>query len=243
MLVGSVVLLTCMSLHYSSAEMRQREWPPVDSSEILFADEFVAMGNVEKVEHPDEASPVAASSPSVDGYTNENAGKAEAVAEDLVSSQQSSPMTVEKPTPKPKGPTKAEIEAEEKAKREKETSRNISKRVNFGGNSAGGNSNGTPESDGGNSTSTTGMANASVGGRTMEHWSKPSARATGTITVRVRVDRHGKVIRADYVSGTGAVASMTAARQSCEQAAMKSQFSVNLDAPAAQTGTITYNFR
>lgn len=240
---GSAVLLMCMSLHYSSAESGMRQWPPVDSSEILFADEFVAMGNVEKVEQPDEASPTAQSAPSVDGYTNENAGNTVAKSEDLVSTERPSEMTVAKPTPEPKGPTKAEIEAAERAKREQETSRNISKRVNFGGNTAGGDSNGTPESDGGKSTATTGMANASVGGRTLEHWSKPTGRATGTITVRVRVDRQGKVIRADYVSGTGAVASLLAARQSCEQAAIKSQFSVSLDAPAAQTGTITYHFK
>ncbi len=241
--LGVVLFLTCMNLRYSSAESGMREWPPVDSSEILFADEFVATGSVEQVEQPDEASTVAESAPAVDAYTNENAGKAVAKAEDLVSTESQSSMTVAKPIPEPKGPTKAEIEAAERARREQETSRNISNRVNFGGNTAGGNANGTPESDGGNSTSTTGVANASLGGRTLEHWSKPNGRATGTITVRVRVDRQGKVIRADYVSGTGAVASLLAARQSCEQAAMKSQFSVSLDAPAAQTGTITYHFR
>lgn len=239
----ALLLLHSLSLRYSSSDAGMRQWPPVDSSEILFADEFVAAGNIEQSEIPDEASPVAESAPAHEAFQNEDAGTPAPKQQDLLSSEQPSHLTVKKSTPEPKGPTKAELEAQEREKRQKETAKAISRRVNFGGTAAGGNGNSTPESVEGTGAATTGMANASVGGRSLEHWSKPSARATGSITVRVRVDRQGKVIRADYVSGSGTVASNLAARQSCENAALKSQFSVNYDAPATQTGTITYHFK
>lgn len=242
-LLIAILLLNSMSLHYSSADADMRQWPPADSSEILFADEFVAAGNIEQTETADEASPVAESAPAHEAFQNENAGITQPKQQELLSSEQPSHISIKKSTPEPQGPTKAEIEAQEREKRQKETAKAISQRVNFGGSAAGGSGNSTPESAEGPGASTTGLANASVGGRTLEHWSKPSARNTGSITVRVRVDRQGKVIRADYVSGSGTVASNIAARQSCENAALKSQFSVNYDAPATQTGTITYHFK
>lgn len=242
-LVITLALLLATHLHYSSATEREREWPPADSSELLFANEFVAMGQVAPVDEPTEASEVAQSAPAPEAQHIQEKSAPEAAPEPLVNSQRASSMTVKPAEPKKAAPTKDQLEAEARAKAQKEMSQNISQRVNFGGNTAGGNASGTPESAAGTATSTTGMASASVGGRTMEKWSKPTGRATGTITVKVRVDRQGKVVRADYSSGTGAVASLAAARQSCEQAAMKSQFSVALDGPAIQTGEITYRFK
>lgn len=79
-------------------------------------------------------------------------------------------------------------------------------------------------------------------GRTLASWSKPSGTATGKIVVQVHVDRRGRVTKAEYVSGSGAIAGNMAARRSCEQAAMKSAFSVAENAPVDQVGHITYRF-
>lgn len=239
----SVGVLLSMSLRYSSAAEATREWPPVDSAELLFANEFVAAGEVAPVENPTEATPVAESAPALDAHDRTDAGPKADVPAPVVSSDRTSHMTVKKAKEETSaGNQKQETLETARAKARKETSQAISKRVNFGGQAAGGNGESAPESSG-KGGSTDGIASASLGGRSMERWSKPSAKATGTITVRVRVDRQGKVIRADYASGTGAVASNVAARQSCESAALKSQFSVSLDGPAVQVGTITYRFR
>lgn len=242
-LAVSVGLLLSMSLRYSSAAEATREWPPVDSAELLFANEFVAAGEVAPVENPTEATPVAESAPALEAHDRTDAGPKGEIPPSVVSSNRPSAMTVKKQKEDRQAGNQKQEDAEAvRAKARKETSQAISKRVNFGGPAAGGKGESAPESSG-KGGATDGIASASLGGRSMERWSKPSAKTTGTITVRVRVDRQGKVIRADYVSGTGAVASDVAARQSCESAALKSQFSVSLDGPAVQVGTITYRFR
>ncbi|WP_301385285.1 hypothetical protein [uncultured Duncaniella sp.] len=57
------------------------------------------------------------------------------------------------------------------------------------------------------------------------------------------VNRQGQVTAASYQTGTGAAAANAATRQSCVTAARASRFSVDNDAPAIQTGTITYRFQ
>lgn len=243
LLVTIAVILTLMlsSLHYSSVEQSRREWPPVDSSELIFADEFVAAGAVESTTDG-EPSQVAQSAPEADGNAINDLGPQAKETQKPVTTERPQAMTSSKAKDNEGTRRKAEEAEKQAAKARKESAEAISKRVNFGGKSAGGNGTSAPKASGdggGNSAS----ASASVGGRSMEHWVKPSARATGSITVRVSVDRRGRVVRADYQSGTGAVASSAEARQSCERAAMKSQFSVALDGPASQIGTITYRFR
>lgn len=237
-----VGLLLSLRLTYSSAEMQSREWPPVDSAELLFANEFVAAGDIAPMDD-EEPAPVAESAPSTDAHDMTDAGAAAPHQADIVATDRPAEMTVKKKTEEqPKGPTKEQIEREQKAKAQKETAEAISSRVNFGGASAGGQGKTAPQSAG-QGSATDGVASAEVGGRSLEHWSKPSARATGTIRVRVAVDRQGRVVRADYYSGSGAVATQQSARESCERAALKSQFSVALDGPVTQIGYITYRFR
>lgn len=122
----------------------------------------------------------------------------------------------------------------------------ISDRVQFGSAATGTPSESKPGSVDGNVSgkggALAGQPGANVKGRTLAKWSSPSATSSGTITVAVRVDRKGRVTSATYHSGTGTVASSSAARRSCIQAALGSSFSVADDAPAEQTGQITYRF-
>lgn len=245
--VFTVVMMLYTYLRFDPASPRDNaQWPPVDSAELLFADEFVTAGSISAPEVHEEPAPVAESAPAPDAHDLADAGQKAETPPPVVTSERPAEVKTspKKPDVKP-GPTKEELAAREKAKREKETAKNISDRVNFGKPAAGGkgSASATDTKAADNEGARGGVASGKLGGRSLERWSKPSATATGTIVVTVRVDRQGRVTSASYSSGTGPVASLPAARRSCEQAALKSQFSVALDGPAAQVGSITYRFK
>lgn len=226
----------------------ERTWPPVDSSEVLFGGEYVMIGDqpeiAESTSDPAPTVAEATSSPSPEVEALENAGE-EAQPATVISSERPSPAKVEKKNPPEKtGPTKAEIEAAEKAKREQETRQAIAGKVKFGKTGTGGSGAGKASSPDGNSSmgAVSGSPGFNLKGRSLAEWHRPASAPIGSITIRVSVNRQGKVTSATYASGTGAAAASQSARQSCIQAALRSQFSVDEDAPASQTGTITYKF-
>ncbi|MDE5786333.1 MAG: energy transducer TonB [Duncaniella sp.] len=250
-LFHAVVLVVLLSvfLKYSPTDTATREWPPVDSAEVLFAGEYVMIGDDPTAAEDNSSDPAAeadASTPEVESADNLNAGTPGEPAP-LVSSSVTSPAkTKTTPAPEVTGPTKAEIEAAEKARREEEKRREIADRMkntNFGSTSGSGA--GYPGQADGNSSSgaTSGTPGFNLKGRTLAHYEHPQRGPLGTVTIRVTVNRKGAVTSARYESGTGSAAASASTRKSCEQAAMKSQFSVDEDAPSSQSGTITYNFR
>ncbi len=245
-----VVILASLYLRYSPSEQAERKWPPVDSSEVLFGGEFVMTGDspelAESSQEPapaevHEPTPPAPQAPSV-----ENTGTPAPTPAPVVTSERPSPAKVIKETPKePTGPTKAEIEAAERAKREAETRQQIANKVQFGKSGTGSTGQGKAGSTNGNSSTgaLSGTPGFNLKGRTMDLWSKPQPGPLGTITVKVSVNRQGQVTEASYQSGTGAAAANASTRQNCVNAARASRFSVDNDAPAIQTGTITYRFQ
>lgn len=240
-----VLLLLWLALSYTGAE--PRKWPPEDTSELLLEGEYVKIGDI-PVPQPSrvtqqsaEASDPAAAAEADDMI---DAGEPAETTPPVVTTEVESPVKVKpEPTPEKTGPSKSEIEAAEKARREAETQQRINNRVSFGSQNAGSNS-GTSGSPNGNSSAgaLSGKPGFSLRGRTLESWSAPSGRETGTIVVSVRVDREGRVIEAKYKSGSGAISADASARRSCEQAARSSRFSVDANARAEQVGTITYRF-
>jgi len=126
------------------------------------------------------------------------------------------------------------------------TEERIKERVSFNSSGKSQTDAARPGSSDGNTTSAdaalSGAPGHSLKGRSLAHWEKPVAYTTGTIVVSVRVNREGKVISAAYLRGSGNVASSAKARSSCVQAALQSAFSVDIDGPAEQRGTITYKF-
>lgn len=67
------------------------------------------------------------------------------------------------------------------------------------------------------------------------------SREQGRVVVTIWVDKEGKVVR--VLSGArGTTTTDPALRKAAEQAALRSKFSSNPNAPAEQSGTITYNF-
>ncbi len=244
-----VVALLTLCLRYPGREDNERTWPPVDSSEVLFGGEYVMIGDRPEIaENSGEAAPAEAEAeevPAPEAEALENAGEP-AEPSPVVSTERPSPAKVEKkPAPAKSGPTKAEIEAAEKARRERETRNAIAGKVKFGQKGTGGSGKGNAGSPDGNSTvgAVSGSPGFNLKGRSLADWHSPAAGPLGTITVRVTVNRQGKVTSASYFSGTGAAAANQATRQNCVNAARMSQFSVDNDAPASQTGTITYNFK
>lgn len=243
-------VLVFAALEFTPGEEKERRWPPVKDEELLYGGEYVMVGEPiasakpDAVNAPDASAEMSESTEEQpEGTDTQDSGEPVAQTAPVVTQDKPSPVKEKKePESKPAGPTQAEIEEQERIKRQEETSRRINDRVAFGSGS------GNPSAAGGSpdGNAAKGAMNGAPGtdlaGRTLASWSKPKGDATGTITVAVSVDRKGKVISARYASGTGAVAGSSAARRSCEQAAMKSSFSVSDNAPATQKGTITYRF-
>lgn len=241
-----VAALVMAFLEYRPGQELERTWPPVDDDEILYGGEYVMLGDNPLATSSDDQGEVspAADESAVEASDLDNAGAAQPAPAPLASANTPSPVKVKPQPPVKAGPSKEEIERENKARQEKETAEKISNRVNFGSTGTDNSSNAKAGSKNGN-TSTGALSGApgtDLKGRSLASWSKPSGSATGTIVVQVHVNRKGRVTRAVYISGTGAVAGNAAARQSCEQAALKSTFSVADDGPAEQVGRITYRF-
>ncbi len=246
---GIVVVLLVLYLRYPGAEQNERVWPPVDSSEVLFGGEYVMIGDrPELAESSSEPAPAEADAqemPSPEVESVDNSGEP-AQPSPVVTSERPSPAkVVKKEIPEKTGPTKAEIEAAERAKREQATRQAIANKGQFGKTGTGGSGAGNAGSPDGNSNvgAVSGSPGFNLKGRSLSDWRTPAKGPLGTITVRVSVNRQGKVTSASYLSGTGAAAANAATRQNCVNAALQSQFSVDNDAPASQTGTITYRFQ
>ncbi|MBO4996250.1 MAG: hypothetical protein J6C78_09895 [Muribaculaceae bacterium] len=247
LLIVTAVVLLLLSLYLRYTGDEPRKWPPEDTSELLLDGEYVKLGDIpqpQKVDVKKSAPSKQQAAPPADDLVD--AGEpAPEPAPIVANTKQESPMKVkDKPKPEKTGPTKAELAEREKARKQQEAADKIANRVKFSGTGSGKSESGKSGSANGNSNSGAlkGAPGTNLKGRTLSSWSKPSGTATGSITIQVRVNRQGHVIKATYLSGSGPIASSAAARQSCEQAAMASRFSVDLDAVAEQVGSITYRF-
>lgn len=212
-----IAALVAGVLRYSS-EQDQPEWPPADSSEILFGGEFVMIGD-------------------------QGASEAEAAAETAEVSDVSDVTDVtdvaapsgDIKVPKDLKDPKAEAEKAEKA----EKAEAIKDRVSFG---KGKGKAGQPD---GNSAdgAVSGIAASGLGNRKAVSLPSPAKGPMGKIVVKITVDRNGNVTSAAYLSGVAPANASASARRSCVEAARRSRFSADPDAPASQTGTITYTYK
>ena len=228
------------------------EWPPRDSSEILFGGEYVMLGDVMQPQLESTQQEQAASANENEALTAddfENAGS-QGTPSQVVTSSQESPMKVEqKPETQKPGPTAEELAAAEKARIEKEKQQQIQNQMKnaFAGNSKSSNSNGKGrpgQADGNSETgATSGAPGTNVGGRTLAHWVKASSTKAGSIVVAVSVNPQGKVVSAKTISGSGPAYADAATRTRCEQASLQCSFSVSKTETQEQRGTITWRFK
>ena len=82
-----------------------------------------------------------------------------------------------------------------------------------------------------------------LGGRGAKHLPKPAydSQEQGKVVVEIKVDRNGKVVSA-IAGAKGTTISDLRLRRLAEEAALRSVFASDPNAPERQRGTITYNF-
>jgi type IV secretory pathway VirB10-like protein len=82
-----------------------------------------------------------------------------------------------------------------------------------------------------------------LGGRGVKHLPKPAydSEEQGKVVVEIRVDRSGKVVSA-MAGARGTTITDLRLRRLAEEAALRSVFASDPNAPERQRGTITYNF-
>jgi len=234
-----LVILFSVGLVYPPAE--KTEWPPKDSSEILFGGEYVMLEDVIMAESDESLSdePSENSTDEAEDMTDEGI---EGEPSSIITSEQESVMKKENDKqPEQSGPTKEELAQKEKENREKEASEKINNQVKFGGKG-----NGKSELTNSNSQSgiNTDAPGHTLSGRTMEKWGKPRSTKSGSIIVRVIVARDGKVIKAEAINGKGPAYADRSIRRRCEQASLNDcRFSVDQNAKKEQQGIITWHFK
>lgn len=97
LLVAILIWVVLVSTYLNFTPLSERtahQWPPVDSAELLFADEFVAAGNVTEPDATDDPAPVAESAPAPEAHDMVDAGEKAEVAPPVVTTKQPSPAKI-----------------------------------------------------------------------------------------------------------------------------------------------------
>lgn len=242
-----LVISLCFFIEHSPQQ--QPEWPPCDSSEILFGGEYVMLGDIAQPLAKANEKP-APSKNELDSREandlNDSGSKGE--SSQVTSSTKESTMKVVENTPQKQGPTQEELEAQERARIQEETKQQIQNQIK---NQFANKNNGQKPSDGGNAgqqdgNSETGVISGAPGvssGLTLSNWVKTTSTKSGSVVIAVTVNPQGKVTKATFQSGTGAAGADTQIRSRCEQASLKCSFSVKKGETKDQRGTITWRFK
>lgn len=231
-----IAVLLTIFLKYDGGEKVTREWPPVDSSEILFGGEYVMIGDTPEAAAGEQADNQVAE-PVVDEPT-----PTEPQEQLLTQTVKPAPEAVKTPKAAEEKPKQVEEKpkpkaADDDAKRQAAT--NISNRVKFGEAKG---STGSP--DGNASTgAVSGVASSGLGNRAAVELPRPARSPLGKIVISIKVNRDGRVTAASFLTGEGAAAADAATRQRCIAAAKGARFTPSADAPASQNGTLTYTFK
>lgn len=234
-----------------------------EDSEILFAGEYVVLGDAPQLSTQDLTPSSASSSDEQEQKADDlhdSGDKGDAV--NLTSTERTSTMQEKKPQvekkqgpkEKPESTSKAiaqkknnstddntSAKSNKKKRQEEQASKDISNAVGnaFAKSSASAKSQGSPN---GNSTTgkLTGAPGHSLSGRTLESWGHPRSTVEGTVMVRVTVNEEGRVTKASYLGGT---CSNATTRQNCVNESLKSRFSVSKNGAKVQQGIITWRFK
>ncbi len=216
------------------------------------------------------ASPEQGDEPDIEADDMEDAGEANQKTPPLVTQKTESPhkvkeqpketepkkpgpvkeneKKVEKPKAKDKNAEAKETKAKNTSEQKTPTNNATDNRVKNAFGSGSGKGGGQHGTAGGNSNqgaliSTPGISG--LVGYTLEYWAKPvpNSKWSGRVNVRVTVDPRGRVTSAKAIGATGDLASHPEVRRACEQAALKSQFSVPKNTMTEGIGTVTYIWR
>ncbi len=236
-----LLALTTVCLTYRPERENKAKWPPEHHSEILYGGEYVRAGDLLTEETAFDDDLAAADFEASSGEDLSDEGEIGEPSPPAAARDDSPMKVVDKPAAEKTGPREEELARIRREKREKEASERIGNQVKFGGKGQGSGESGSPR---GNSSAgnVSGAPGHNLGGRTLEHWGKPVSQKSGTIMVKVTVNRDGKVIKAVATSGEGPAYADGAIRRNCEKASLSSRFSVDKSAAKEQQGTITWRF-
>ena len=213
------------------------------------------------------ASPEEGDDPDIDGDDLEDAGEINQKTPPLVTQKTESPHKVKEPPkeaePKKSGPTKPNDQVVEKPKakdkkaeaqetkskttteQKTNTSNATDNKVKNAFGNKGGSGGGQQGAPNGNSNQGVLAGKPGIGGLvgyTLDYWAKPvpNSKWSGRVVVRVTVNPRGQVTKANAISATGDLASHPEVRRACEEAALKSRFSVPKNTMTEGIGTVTY---
>lgn len=256
LIVAAVVVW--MMLDSITLSLEDKTWPPKHDSEIMLDDEYVELLDLPKPRKvATDYSPAynetvennkSEAAPETGMEIVDQGAPAEAPAP-VVQKAPSPVKTVAKEKPVKQGPSAEELkkQQEEQEARRKATSQinnAFSKRGQNNTDNKGkeqGNS-GTPK---GNSASVNGFGhgNATGGWRLPAYKAVPST-VTGSVEMRVTIDRQGNVKTVTFTGGTAPAATDPAVRAACEKEVRARKFTrSDNEAPDEATAFVTYIFR
>ena len=258
-----ITLLLCVVMVLILVNTFLRYQPIDNTSElkqdsIMFGGEYVMLGDmVEAIESDDMASDASIENaqdteqPDVEGDDMRDNGEPTKQPTQLVTANKESPMKVkekvkEDPTKK-SGPAVDKKNTDKKEEVKQTTNSATNNRVKNAFGNTGGTGTGKQGSPDGNSGQGPTIGRPGLGGLvgyTLDYWAKPNpnSRWTGTVQVKVRVSPRGKVTEAHAVGGSGEAYTHAEIRHACEQAALKSAFSVPTNTTTEGVGTVTYKW-
>ena len=244
--VAAIMTLLMVRLGFSAAAFDQ--WPPADSTEILFAEEFVEVEMPPIVTNRGGGADPAdgATPPPPDSNDLRDAGKAADEVTPLVTSDQPSTVVEKKRvTEKPTGPSQEELDRRAEEKRMKEAADEAKNRIKFGKTPAaegtGDGETGAGEGSGHSRGRHKGSGSGNVGGRGVSVAGGISCPTPGTVTVRITVNPEGRVTNAEIIQPTD-ISDQTV-RAQCITRARAAKVAPAPDKTSDETGKITFKFK
>ena len=251
--VGTLALLMNFTLRYEQ-DPNLPDMTHLMQDSILFGGEFVMLGNTMEALQNDlmdqessdpSASPEEGDDPDIDADDMEDAGEVNQKTPPLVTQKTENDKQVEKPKAKDRKAEAQETKSKNTTEQKTSTSSATDNKVKnaFGkGNGSGGGQQGSASGNSNQGVLAGKPGIAGLVGYTLDYWAKPvpNSKWSGRVVVRVTVNPRGQVTKANAISATGDLASHPEVRRACEQAALKSSFSVPKNTMTEGIGTVTY---
>ena len=253
--VGTLALLLRFTLRYEQVP-NTPDLTQLAQDSILFGGEFVMLGNtMDNVQNDlydqqsadPSASPEQGDDPDIDADDMEDAGEVNHKTPPLVTQKTESPHKVkEQPKeaePKKSGPTRENEKKVDKPKaqdRKAEAQETKTKQTTTEQKPTSNATNNRVKNAFGGGQGSGGGQQGSAGGNSNQGVLAGKPGVTGLVVVQVHVNPRGQVIKATATSASGDLASHPEVRRACEQAALKSRFSVPKNTMTEGIGTVTY---
>lgn len=247
----TALVVSLLKLSYNPSEAPT--WPPVDSAELLFAGEFVQVGDIPEPVNPDHTATAdndGSDQPTADGEDMTEAGPVAPEPPATTVSKQPSPMKVKEQKPAEPGASKANDKPAAEPKREQKQPERIPlKTVDFNKNKGKASNSGAAGSPDGNATQ--GALSGSVGyqmsGRSITV-SAPSVSSKNEklegkrVVITIFANPEGRLIGTPTIDAKRTTVGDAIVRRRCLEKAAQAKVSPNPDAPKSQQGTIIFNF-